>query len=142
MMASIQQLGTVTRDLPEVRVLWVVQREPLRVAGRETFVNEMIELAGGENAIGPTLHKYPPVGIEQVITAAPEVIIEPAMVAGDPEKQHRQALAYWDRFRNIPAVANDRIYVVDGDVVSRLSPRLPAGIQMIARCLRPELFGE
>ena len=74
-----------------MKVLWVVQREPLRVAGRDTFVNEMIELAGGENAIGPTLHKYPPIGAEQVIAAGPEVIIEPAMVPGSLDEQRRQA---------------------------------------------------
>lgn len=130
-----------TAGMTPVKVLWVVQREPLRVAGRDTFVNEMIELAGGENAIGPTLHKYPPVGAEQVIAAGPEVIIEPAMVEGSLGAQQRQALAYWRRCGNVPAAVNGRIYVIDGDAVSRLGPRLPAGIEAIAQCLRPASLG-
>jgi len=124
------------------KVLWVVQREPLRVAGRDTFINEMIELAGGENAIGPTLHVYPAIGAEQVIAAKADVIIEPAMLPGTVDQQHRQALSYWSRFENVPAVTAGRIYVIDGDVVSRLSPRLPEGIRTIARCLRPSEFRE
>jgi iron complex transport system substrate-binding protein len=142
MRIEIDKLTAATAGQRRVKVLWVVQREPLRVAGRATFVNEMIELAGGENAIGPTLHVYPAIGAEQVIAAAPEVIIEPAMLPGTMDEQRKQALSYWSRFANVPAVQAGRIYVIDGDIVSRLGPRLPVGIGMIARCLRPDLFGD
>ena len=142
MRAAILHLQTATAGLPKVKVLWVVQREPLRVAGRDTFVNEMIELAGGENAIGPTLHKYPPIGAEEVIAAKPEVIIEPAMLPGALDEQRRQAVSYWGRYANLPAVADGRIHVIDGDPVSRLGPRLSVGIAEIAQCLRPQLPGE
>ncbi|MEN6429054.1 MAG: helical backbone metal receptor [Phycisphaerales bacterium] len=140
--AEIDRLRASTTGMRPVKVLWVVQREPLRVAGRNTFANEMIELAGGENAVGPTLHVYPAIGSEQVIAARPEVIIEPAMLPGMMDRQRQQALAYWNRFENVPAVTDGRVYVIDGDVVSRLSPRLPTAIRTIARCLRPDLFGE
>ncbi len=127
---------------PRPRVLWVVQREPLRVAGRDTFINEMIELAGGENAIGPTIHKYPPIGAEQVIASAPEVIIEPTMYEQYPAGQQDNAVAYWSRFANVPAVADERIYVIRGETVSRLGPRLCEAAETVARCLRPELFAD
>jgi iron complex transport system substrate-binding protein len=131
-----------TRGRDKVRVLWVVQREPLRVAGRNTFVNEMIELAGGENAIGQTLHVYPPIGGEQVIASAPQVIIEPTMGGDDVQEQHEQAASLWKRYTTVPAVADGRVYVINGDLVSRLSPRLGDGIETIAKCLHPEVFGE
>lgn len=140
--AEIDRLRAATAGMRPVKVLWVVQREPLRVAGRNTFVNEMIELAGGENAVGPTLHVYPPIGSEQVIAARPEVIIEPSMLPGTMDGQRQQALAYWRRFANVPAVTDGRVCVVDGDLVCRLSPRLPVAVETIARRLRPDLFGE
>lgn len=138
----IQALQARLTTREKVSVLWVVQREPLRVAGRDTFPNELLELAGGRNAIGPTLQKYPPVGAEQIIASGIQVIIEPTMVPGDEGRQREQALQYWARFPGVPAVANGRIYIVDGDLVSRLSPRLYEGVETIARCLQPELFGE
>ena len=141
MKQEFDRLEGLVRGRKKVKVLWVVQREPLRVAGTDTFVNELIELAGGENAIGATVHKYPPIGAEQVIACGTEVIIEPAMANDDLVGQRRQALAYWGRFENVPAVRQGRIYVVDGDTVSQLGPRLIAGIETIGRCLRPELFG-
>ena len=137
---KLQQLASLVDAGPKVRVLWVVQREPLRVAGRDTFVNEMIELAGGENAIGPTVHKYPPIGSEQVIACNADVIIESAMGREDIENQRDRALQHWSKFKYLPAVASRRVYVIRGDTVSRLGPRLYEGTETIARCLRPHLF--
>jgi iron complex transport system substrate-binding protein len=137
---NLDNLSTLIGSRKKVRALWVVQREPLRVAGRDTFINELIELAGGENSIGPTIHKYPPIGAEQVIACRADVIIEPAMNPNDLPAQQEQANKYWSKFKNIPAVANNRIYVINGDTVSRLGPRLYEGTKSIAECLRPELF--
>jgi iron complex transport system substrate-binding protein len=137
---NLDKLSALVGTEAKVKVLWVVQREPLRVAGRDTFINEMIELAGGENAIGPTFHKYPPIGAEQVIACGADVIIEPSMQQKDLAAQQNRALQHWGKFENVPAVANKRIYIIQGDMVSRLSPRLYEGIETIARCLRPELF--
>ncbi|MHC4323232.1 MAG: ABC transporter substrate-binding protein, partial [Planctomycetota bacterium] len=137
---KLHQLSTWIGAGPKVRVLWVVQREPLRVAGRDTFVNEMIELAGGENAIAPTVHKYPPIGSEQVMACNADVIIESAMGRHDIESQRDRALRHWSKFKYLPAVAGSRVYVIDGDTVSRLGPRLYEGTEAIARCLRPGLL--
>jgi iron complex transport system substrate-binding protein len=137
---NLDKLSTLFGTEDKVRVLWVVQREPLRVAGRNTFVNEMIEFAGGENAIGPTLHEYPPIGAEQVIVCGADVIIEPLMQQKDLKEQQTNAILYWNKFENLPAVANERVYVIPGDTISRLGPRLYEGTETIARCLRPELF--
>ncbi|MEK7993075.1 MAG: helical backbone metal receptor [Planctomycetota bacterium] len=137
---KLQKLSSLVGTGEQVRVLWVVQREPLRVAGRDTFVNEMIELAGGENAIGPTVHKYPPIGAEQVIASGAEVIIEPDMGQQDLTAQQESAFRYWGKFENLPAATNKRIYVIPGGAVSRLGPRLYEGIETIAKCLRPHLF--
>ena len=121
-------------------VLWVMQTNPIRVAGRDTFANELIELAGGLNAIGPTVQKYPPVGIEEIVASAPEVIIEPAMGNSNIEAEQKAAVDFWSKWPNLPAVKNNRIYVIAGDTVSRLGPRLDKGLEAVARCLHPSLF--
>jgi len=139
---KLNQLSALMASNERLRVLWVIDRDPLRVAGRDTFVNELIKLAGGENAIGPTVHKYPPIGSEQVIACAADVIIEPAMAAESLAEQQKTAIEYWSRFKNVPAVANQRVYVIPPDTVCRLGPRLYEGAETVARCLRPELFAD
>ncbi|HIJ67751.1 MAG TPA: ABC transporter substrate-binding protein [Planctomycetes bacterium] len=124
----------------KIRVLWVIQKEPLRVAGTDTFVNELITLAGGRNAIGNTIHQYPPIGTEELYSCAPDVIIEPAEEEQPLHIQQENALKYWSKFKNVPAVKKERIYVIDPGPVSRLGPRMPDAVRSIAECLRPELF--
>jgi iron complex transport system substrate-binding protein len=138
---KLDGLSSLVSAEPKVKVLWAVQSEPLRVAGRDTFVNGIIELAGGQNAIGPTVQEYPRIGTEELLACGAEVIIEAAMGA-DLQKQQHAAGVFWGKYPNLPAVKNDRIYVVKPDTVLRLGPRLPEGLEMIARCLHPNSFVE
>lgn len=121
----------------KIKVLWVVQTEPLRLAGRNTFVNELIELVGGENAIGSTIQQYPSVSTEELLTCGAEVIIHSAMDKNNIEKERIAAKKFWSKWQNIPAVKNNRVYIVEDDTILRLGPRLLEGVELIARCLHP-----
>jgi iron complex transport system substrate-binding protein len=120
------------------KVLWVVQTEPLRVAGRNTFINELIELLGGENAIGPTIQQYPPIGTEELLACNAEVIIQTSMGKTDIGRQQQQAEIFWSKRASLPAVKDNKIHVVDSDTVLRLGPRLPQGVEMVGHCLHPD----
>ena len=120
------------------KVLWVIQTEPLRVAGRNTFINELIELLGGENAIGSTIQQYPPIGTEELLACNAEVIIQSAMSKIDIDKQQQQAEVFWSKWASMPAVKDNNIYVVNSDTVLRLGPRLPQGVEIVGRCLHPD----
>jgi iron complex transport system substrate-binding protein len=125
------------------KVLWVIQREPLRVAGQNTFIDEMISICGGKNAIAKTVHQYPPISQESLLAAAPDIIIEPADSPKEYERLTQTAQEFYGRYPSLPAVRDKRIYVLDGDQVSRLGPRIEKGLQEVARCLWPqEKFGE
>lgn len=136
--SAVQQMRQHYQDRPKKRVLWVIQRQPLRVAGTKTFVNHMLQTVGAVNAIGDTLHIYPPISAEEMLAAAPEVIIEPANMPEDRAKQYQTAKAFYAVFSGVPAVANGRIYIVDGDLTCRLGPRLPQALAEIADCIWKE----
>jgi iron complex transport system substrate-binding protein len=139
---SLDGISELVADKEPLKVLWIIQLSPLRVAGTETFVNELIELGGGVNAMGPTINKYPPIGFEQVISSDADVIIEAAAPGTDLLKRRGELLEYFGRFGDVEAVKNKRIYVIDGDTVSRLGARIDEGVETIAGCIRPELFEE
>lgn len=123
---------------PRPKVLWVIQREPLRVAGVDTFINDMILACGGVNAVGKTLHQYPPISYEAMLTFLPDVIIEPSDTQADFERLTRTAQEFYGRYPTLPAVQNKRIYVLNGDLVSRLGPRIEQGIRQLAKSIWPE----
>ena len=48
----------------------------------------------------------------------------------------------WSRWTDIPAVRNQRIFLVDSNLFDRPSPRLLDGLELIVRLIHPELFEE
>jgi iron complex transport system substrate-binding protein len=132
--AQLDGLRSKSRSSGKVRVLWVIQAEPLRAAGRKTHINELIELAGGENAISDTIQQYPPISTEELLASSVEVIIQSAMGTGI-ENEQKTAEAFWSKWQNLPAVKNHRIYVIEPDTILRLGPRLPQGAETLARCI-------
>lgn len=137
---QLNLLQSKVNSADKVNILWVVQVEPLRVAGRNTFINELIELAGGENAIGPTFQQYPRIGTEELIACGAETIIQSAMGTGSIIEQQQAAEMFWSKWSYLPAVKNNRIYVVEPDTILRLGPRIPQGVELIAHCLHPDIF--
>jgi iron complex transport system substrate-binding protein len=133
---QLDQIREESSSQKKVKVLWAIQTEPIRVAGVNTFVNEIIELAGGQNAIAPTGDQYPSISTEEIIGCNAEVIIQSAMGMENMTEQQRAAEKFWGRFQNLPAVKNRRIYVINPDTVLRLGPRIGQGVQTVAQCLR------
>lgn len=117
------------------RVLWIVQPEPLRVAGGDTFITELLELAGAQNAIISTSIQYPGLSTEELLTCRADVIIQAAMNKETIEQQKQEAILFWSKYTNLPAVRNNRIYVVDPDTILRLGPRIGQGLEQIGRLI-------
>ena len=117
------------------RVLWVVQPEPLRVAGGDTFITELLELAGAQNAVTSTSIQYPGLSTEELLTCRADVIIQAAMNKETIEQQKQEAIEFWKKYPNLPAVRNNRIYVVDPDTLLRLGPRIGQGLEQIGQII-------
>ena len=118
------------------RVFFQIGTAPIVSAGTNTVINELIVAAGGQNlAEGPA--SYPLFSREQVLALQPEVIIITAMTK---EPDLEQVGAEWRQYEGLPAVRNNRIFIVDGDLFDRPTPRLIKGLETLAGIIHPELF--
>jgi len=91
------------------RVFFQIGITPIVSAGTRTFIHELIGLAGGKNlAEGPTV--YPRYSQEQVVALSPEVFIVSSMTRQDIFDQIK---VEWSRWPDLPAVRNQRIFLVD-----------------------------
>ncbi|MEW6220198.1 MAG: cobalamin-binding protein [Thermodesulfobacteriota bacterium] len=118
------------------RVLFQIGEAPLIAAGPETFLDEAIRRAGGVNALAAGI--YPKLDMERVLALAPEVIVVTSMTG---DKSAAQLLAPWRDWPGVPAVAADRLYVVEASLFDRPSPRLVDGIEVLSRLLHPQAWG-
>ncbi len=140
---AINALASRFAGAKRLKVLWVVQREPMLVAGQDTYLSQLLEILGAQNAMSQTLAQYPSIGAEQVISMNPDVIIEPGVAGGDTGKQREAAISFWEkRFGSLEAVRDGRIYVIGSNVVSIPGPRVVEALGRIAGVLYPEIPGE
>jgi len=118
------------------RVFFQIGVSPIVSVGTHTFSHELIVLAGGKNVTqGPIA--YPRYSIEQVLALSPEVIIITSMARAAVFKQIKDE---WNRWPNMPAVRNHRIFVEDSNLFDRPTPRLVDGLELMVRLIHPELF--
>lgn len=111
---------------------------PIVAVGTDTFIHELIELAGGRNLTAGPL-PYPRFSREQIVALRPEVFIITSMARGTVFDRVKSE---WSRWPDIPAIKNDRLYLVDSNLFDRTSPRLVDALEVLARLIHPDLMGE
>ncbi|MEM1070162.1 MAG: helical backbone metal receptor, partial [Planctomycetota bacterium] len=106
---------------PPLRVFYEVWDEPLMTAAPNSFIGEMLSMAGLENILSDTSVRYPRISSETVVEGKPDLILAPT---SHFEKVEIDAFVSRPGWSSVPAVVNERIYLISGDEVSRCGPRL------------------
>ncbi len=132
-----------TQRKKKVRVMITVARQPDRLAnilttGRGTFLDEMIEVAGGVNVFGDVDMIYPEVSPESILAKQPQVIIELMPEVEVTDELASQLREQWRRLGSIPAVTDGRIHILTDDNCLIPSPRYTELIEKVSRLLHPE----
>ena len=131
--------------MPRVPMMFVVGRSPNRldglvVAGRASYLNEVIEIAGGVNVFRDALAAYPEVSLEEVMARNPQVIVDMGDMSntvGVTEDHKRQVIALWNRAPNLAAVKHHRVFAVASDVFVVPGPRVVDAANAFVGMLHP-----
>jgi iron complex transport system substrate-binding protein len=110
------------------RVFLQISKEPLFTIGRDTFLNDIIETAGGRSVTANVPTAYPKLSKETAAALRPDVII----LSDSEDNQEPNEV-----FKDSPAVKNGRVYRINADIISRPGPRLVDAIEQIAKDLHP-----
>jgi iron complex transport system substrate-binding protein len=140
MRARVDAVTAKVASVPAERrptVFYEVFDEPLMSAGPETFIGQMIELAGAKNIFGDAAEDYPTVSAEAIVERDPDAIIGPDYHA---DKLTPALIAQRPGWAELTAVKEGRVYLLNADITSRPGPRLAEALEALAAALYPELF--
>jgi iron complex transport system substrate-binding protein len=115
--------------------------EPLMAAGNWT--PELVEAAGGTSVGAKAGEASGYIAWLDIVAARPEVlIVAPCGFNLDRSMIEAWRLTQLPGYRDLPAVANQRAYVIDGNAyLNRSGPRIVDSLEILAHLIRPELFG-
>jgi iron complex transport system substrate-binding protein len=114
----------------------------LVVAGRASYLNEVIEVAGGENVFRDALAGYPGVSLEEVMARNPEVIVDMGDMSdtvGVTEEHKRNVVGLWNRVPYLAAVKRHRVFAVASDMFVVPGPRVVDAAKAFAEMLHAGL---
>ena len=100
-----------------------ISKEPLFTIGKDSFVTELIDSAGGESVTKDVASGYPKLSKETALALRPDVII-----LSDSEDNREPNVV----FKDSPAVKNGHVYRIKADIISRPGPRLVDALEQIA----------
>lgn len=140
---ELDALHARVANLDRPRVLMIVNRDVDGIRnvvtfGRGAFVNDVIQLAGGENVFGDSSVSYPQVSAEEILAARPDVIIEAVEARRMSDALRETMLKQWNALPSIPAVRNQRIYILTEDYLLIPSPRVVDSVRLLSGVIHPE----
>lgn len=128
--------SAVARTKERPRVFFQIGISPIVSVGTDTFIHELINLAGGKNLTAGST-PYPRISREEVLRLQPEVLIITSMARDEVFERVKKE---WLKWPNIPAVKNEQIYLVNSDHFDRATPRLVKGLEKLFQLLHPKLY--
>ncbi len=111
-----------TSSLPSTssrKLYYEVWNAPFMTAGARSFINDIIFTSGAENIFADIDEAYPIVSEETIIARQPEYILIPASCGITVE-----AVKARNGWASIPAVKNNKIFLIDDNVYTRPGPRV------------------
>jgi vitamin B12 transport system substrate-binding protein len=126
--ARIVKIRLENKHKTPVKFFYQLWDEPLRAMAAGSWINTVMAACGGENVFNDPMLDYPEVSIENVLIAAPEAFVIPSH-----HGSYTASVDKWRKWPEIPAIANDQIYFIDGDLLHRFSTRVLDGMEQVCK---------
>lgn len=161
---NLRELGTGTRNLEAAEKVIASLRERLQRVAEMTsraarrprvfclewidpyyccghWVPEMVQLAGGDDALGRKGADSVRMKWEDIAAWAPEIlIVSPCGFGTEKAVEQAQRLLQQPRWSKLPAVRNGQVFAVDANAYfARPGPRVVDGVELLAHLFHPEL---
>jgi ABC-type Fe3+-hydroxamate transport system substrate-binding protein len=98
---------------PKLRVMYLIWRKPYMAAGKDTFINSMLQLCGFDNVTNA--QRYPQLTADEIIAAKPDVLL----LSSEPYPFVQKHI---DEFKRM--LPNTMIELADGELFSWYGSRL------------------
>ena len=129
--SAITKINSQNQLLQKPTVYWEVWNSPFMSVGNSSFINDLIKTAGGINIFQEIAQAYPTVSEETIVAKNPQIIIIPqnSGITVDSVKNRKG----WSQ---IDAVKNDKIFIVDDNLLTRSGARIGESAEYLANLFR------
>jgi iron complex transport system substrate-binding protein len=133
MTAARAEVEAKVSGLASASTFLEIYSKPLMTAGTDTFIDDMIAIAGGENLGAMAGSGFPNFSTEVLVREDPEVYIADSGSMSEPGDLSKRP-----GFSELSAVKDGKVYVIEDSIIARPGPRLAEGLRQLATMIHPE----
>ena len=119
----ITELSSQYANTEKVTVFYQVWHDPIYTVSKQSFINEVLEVCGGDNVFKDLPLAAPQLGKEAVIDAQPQVLIS--------QSNSTIGIDFWKEGAMLEAVNKGQAFAVSPDFIARPTPSLLQGTELI-----------
>jgi len=134
MKAKVASVKAKVKELNKPSVYYVVGYGKYGdfTSGKDTFISQVIEMAGGKNAANDvTGWKY---SVEKLVEKNPDMLI------CSKSKNAKDGIKATPGYMDLNAVKTNKLYEIDNNLLDRQGPRIANGLEEMAKLIHPEAF--
>ena len=131
--ATLKKVRTAVAGAPRPTVVWPLWDAPVLVVGHGSFVGELLDIAGADNAFADMAQPSPEVTVEEIAKRNPQLLLT------SPNGAKRLRMS--DKWHAVRAVRDDQLRVIDTTVTGRPTVTLGMAAVSLAKLLHPERAG-
>jgi iron complex transport system substrate-binding protein len=138
MRATLDSVRQSVSGRPTPSVLYVEYADPPMTVGPQSFIGQLIALAGGRSIFADATRNWPNVAMEEIVRRDPDMLIVPVGEFKTNSLARFRTMAGW---RDLRAVRAGHVVAVPADLMSRPSPSIAAASRVLRRAMHPEVAG-
>ncbi|KAA3600480.1 MAG: cobalamin-binding protein [Candidatus Scalindua sp. AMX11] len=131
-----EQIRSLVKEIQKPTAFYSIALNPIISVGSKSFINDLIHDAGGVNITGDIDQAYPKLTIESIIARSPDILLFSSGMGNELSMEGQ--LPFWQRWKNIPAIRDQRFIEIDHDIINRPGPRVVMALALLAQQFHPE----
>ncbi|PIC64722.1 ABC transporter substrate-binding protein [Sporosarcina sp. P13] len=138
MQAKVAEIKEKAATITDKRRVFVENSDvpEIYTPGKNTFPQQYLDMINAENIV--TEDGWVMISPETIVNENPDVIVVMYSYVPDIIEKIKKR----DGFDTVTAVKEDRVVQVEENITSRTGPRLADGLEVFAKAIYPEVFGE
>lgn len=131
--STIAEIKQESESYNKPTMYCAVELKPIMVAGKNTFINEIIEICGGINLAAVLPQNYPVLSREEILRSNPDYFLFTAHINDKVEN----IVNTYPEWRYLGAVKNKKVLLIDRNLFGRPGPRFTEAVETLFRLLHP-----
>lgn len=131
---TISEIKESTDTLNKPTMYCAVELKPIMVAGKNTFINEIIEICGGKNLAASLKQNYPVLSREEILRSNPDYFLFTAHLNDKVEN----IINTYPEWKSLKAVKNGNVLLLDRNLFGRPGPRFVEAVETLFKLLHPQ----